>query len=80
MATYHQPMPISLPGEHRAEPVRHDSNRAPHTDLSDRELAAGLVRISDIDDALAPDREWSRAEAPLAPYQQLLVYVSEGDH
>ncbi len=81
MATYSPPMPISLPGEHRAEPVRHDpDHRPPHADLSDRELAAGLVRISDIDDALIPHRAWRRAEAPLAPYQQLLVYVSEGDH
>ena len=81
MATYTQPTPISMPGEHRAEPVRHDADhRASHTDLSDHELAAGLVRISDVDGALIPHRAWRRAEAPLAPYQQLLVYVSEGDH
>jgi hypothetical protein len=79
-APYSQPMPISIPGEHRAEPIRHD-NRTPRTgEVSDRDLAAHLVRIADVDGALAPNRAWRRIEAPLAPYEQLLVTVSEGDH
>ena len=83
MARYSAPQPISTPGEHRAEPVR---DRVPttattaSTTVPDDQLAAHLVRISDIDGALAPSPAWRRAEAPLAPYQQLLDNVREGDH
>ena len=79
IAPYSAPRPISLPGEHRAEPSHHD-NRTPHAEVSDHDLAAQLVRVADVDGALAPHRAWRRIEAPLAPYQTLLVYVSEGDH
>jgi multisubunit Na+/H+ antiporter MnhG subunit len=39
---------------------------------SDDELAAALVRLADVDGALVPAADWSRVEAPLAPYRILL--------
>ncbi|HTJ45052.1 MAG TPA: hypothetical protein VL463_23250 [Kofleriaceae bacterium] len=80
MSRYSEPQPISLPGEHRAD--THDRNRAPNptASITDDELAARLARVADVDGALQPTRAWHRIEAPLAPYQQLLVHVSEGVH
>jgi multisubunit Na+/H+ antiporter MnhG subunit len=39
---------------------------------TDDELAAALVRLADVDGALLPATDWSRIEAPLAPYRILL--------
>jgi hypothetical protein len=82
MARYSAPQPLSTPIDHRPEPVR---DRRPIATtataaLPDDQFAAHLVRISDIDGALAPSRAWHRIEAPLAPYQQLLDHVAQGDH
>lgn len=78
MARYTEPQPISLPGEHHGDGNRDHARPPQPATLDDQHLAARLVRIADIDGALQPDRAWRRAEAPLAPYRQLLVHVRQG--
>jgi hypothetical protein len=85
MARYTDPQPLSLPGEHHdSQNHEHARDHAPQpvtaAPLDDDELATHLVRIADVDGALQPTRAWRRAEAPLAPYHQLLVHVRQGAH
>jgi hypothetical protein len=81
MSRITDPQPISLPGEHR-DSTPHDRNHAPvHPQpAADEQLAARLVRVADLDGALAPHAPWRRIEAPLAPYKSLLVHVRQGVH
>jgi hypothetical protein len=79
MARYSTPQPISTSSEHHTQPV-HDRATAATAAVPDDRFAARLVRISDIDDALAPSPAWHRIEAPLAPYRELLDNVPQGDH
>jgi hypothetical protein len=74
--------PINLPGEHRDTPSHdpHDRARPAHQPATDDHLAAHLVRLADLDGALAPQAPWRRIEAPLAPYRSLLVHVRQGVH
>ena len=80
MSRIDDPMPLSLPGEHR-DSRKHDQPSMPstHQPTSDQQLVAHLARVADVDGALAPHAPWRRIEAPLAPYRSLLSHVRQGD-